>query len=229
MNEFILQSPYFGVMLCLASYFIGDKLCRHFKKSWLHPLPIAIILCMTVLVIFRIEYQTFRTSANLLNWMLTPATAALAIPLYEQITLLRRHAGAIFVSIVLGVVTSMVTVLAVRLVCSLDAMEYATFLTKSVTTPIGMPIARELGGYEGMAAIAIVLTGVAGNVMAPSLLKRLKIEEPIAKGLAIGTCSHAVGTTRALEMGEIEGAMSSLAIVVSGLVTVVLAPAFNLI
>ena len=229
MNEFLANASFFGALLCLVCYFLGRALARRFPHPLMNPLLIAIVLCIAFLAVFRIDYDAWNVSAGKLTWLLTPATVSLAIPLYEKLELLRRHAGAVLLSILAGSLTSGVTIVLLRLVCGLDASEYATLLPKSVTTAIGMPLAEQLGGVGAIAAIAIILTGLAGNVMAPALLKFVKVEEPVAKGLAIGTASHAVGTARAIELGEIEGAMSGLAIAVAGLMTAVIAPIFAML
>lgn len=229
MNSFLANASFFGALLCLVCYFLGRALARRFPHPLMNPLLIAIVLCIAFLAVFRIDYDAWNVSASKLTWLLTPSTVALAIPLYEKIDLLRRHAGAVLLSILAGSLTSGVTVLALRLLCGLDASEYVTLLPKSVTTAIGMPLAEQLGGMGAVAAIAIILTGLAGNVMAPALLKFVKVEDPIARGLAIGTAAHAVGTARAIELGEIEGAMSGLAIAVAGLMTAVIAPLFAII
>ena len=229
MNSFLANASFFGALLCLVCYFLGRALARRFPHPLMNPLLIAIVLCIAFLAVFRIDYDAWNVSASKLTWLLTPSPVALAIPLYEKIDLLRRHAGAVLLSILAGSLTSGVTVLALRLLCGLDASEYVTLLPKSVTTAIGMPLAEQLGGMGAVAAIAIILTGLAGNVMAPALLKFVKVEDPIARGLAIGTAAHAVGTARAIELGEIEGAMSGLAIAVAGLMTAVIAPLFAII
>ena len=229
MNSFLANASFFGALLCLVCYFLGRALARRFPHPLMNPLLIAIVLCIAFLAVFRIDYDAWNVSASKLTWLLTPSTVALAIPLYEKIDLLRRHAGAVLLSILAGSLTSGATVLALRLLCGLDASEYVTLLPKSVTTAIGMPLAEQLGGMGAVAAIAIILTGLAGNVMAPALLKFVKVEDPIARGLAIGTAAHAVGTARAIELGEIEGAMSGLAIAVAGLMTAVIAPLFAII
>ena len=229
MNAFLANASFFGALLCLVCYFLGRALARRFPHPLMNPLLIGIVLCIAFLAVFRIDYDAWNVSASKLTWLLTPATVSLAIPLYEKLELLRRHADAVLLSILAGSLTSGATIVLLRLICGLNAAEYATLLPKSVTTAIGMPLAEQLGGVGAIAAIAIILTGLAGNVMAPALLKFVKVEEPVAKGLAIGTASHAVGTARAIELGEIEGAMSGLAIAVAGLMTAVIAPIFNLL
>ena len=154
------------------------------------------------------------------------ATVCLAIPLYEQIELLKTHWKAVIAGILSGVLTSLVTVFVLSKIMSLSHKEYVTMLPKSITTAIGMGVSEELGGYVTITVAVIIVTGVLGNILADFICKIFRITEPIAKGLAIGSASHAIGTAKAMEMGEIEGAMSSLSIAVAGIITVVGASIF---
>ena len=154
---------------------------------------------------------------------MTPATVCLAVPLYEELELLKNNWKAVLFGIISGVITSLTTVLVLAKLLGLDHKTYVTLLPKSITTAIGMGISEELGGYVTITVAVIVITGVLGNILAELICKLFRIKEPIAKGLAIGTASHAIGTTKAMEMGEVEGAMSSLSIAVAGIVTVLLA------
>ena len=164
--------------------------------------------------------------AKYLSYLLTPATVALAIPLYQQITLLKKNGLAIFLGIFSGVLSSLLSILAMSYMFGLSHREYVTLLPKSITTAIGIGVADELGGITTITVAVIIVTGVLGNVIGQAVCKVFKIYEPIAVGLAFGTSAHAIGTAKALEIGEVEGAMSSLSIVVSGLMTVVGASVF---
>ena len=176
-----------------------------------------------ILILF---YQIYNDSAKYISYLLTPATVCLAIPLYKQLEVLKHNLKAIVIGVLAGVLTSMTSVYLLSLAFSFTSAEYVTFLPKSITTAIGMGVIEELGGYVSIGVAAIIVTGIIGNMLAIKILSLFKITNPIAKGLAIGCSSHAIGTTKALEIGEVEGAMSSLAIVVSGLVTVVLVNLF---
>ena len=178
------------------------------------------------LVCFRIDYESYNSSAKYISYFLTPATVSLAIPLYQQIELLKKNLAAILVGILSGVLTSLFSILAMCTFFGMNHAQYVTLLPKSITTAIGMGVAEELGGYGTIAVAVIIITGVLGNVIAEAVCKWYCIRHPIAKGLALGTSAHAIGTAKAMEMGEVEGAMSSLAIVVSGLCTVVCASVF---
>ena len=229
MNEFIAESAYFGVSISLFAFFIGTLIKKRFKSAVFNPLLITIIIVISVLLLFKIDYDSYYNGAKYLSYLLTPATVSLAVPLYQQWQLLKSNALAIMLGIISGMITSLACVLAFAIILGLDHKDYVTLLPKSITTAIGMGVSEELGGYVAITVAAIVITGILGNVIAESVLKVFKITEPIAKGIAIGSASHAMGTAKAMELGEIEGAMSSLSIVVSGLLTVVGATVFSYI
>ncbi len=229
MNEFIAESAYFGVSISLFAFFIGTLIKKRFKSAVFNPLLITIIIVIAVLLLFKIDYDSYYNGAKYLSYLLTPATVSLAVPLYQQWQLLKSNALAIMLGIISGMITSLVCVLAFAIILGLNHKAYVTLLPKSITTAIGMGVSEELGGYVAITVAAIMITGILGNVIAESVLKVFKITEPIAKGIAIGSASHAMGTAKAMELGEIEGAMSSLSIVVSGLLTVVGATVFSYI
>ena len=196
------------------------------KLPIFNPLLISIILSVVVLIVFRIDYSTYYEGAKYLSYLLTPATICLAVPLYEQMELLKKNWKAIFGGIFAGVLTSLGIILAMALLFKFSHEEYVTFLPKSITTAIGMGVSEELGGYVSITVAIIIITGVVGNICADTVCKLFKITDPVAKGIGIGTASHAIGTAKAMEMGDVEGAMSSLSIVVSGVLTVVAASVF---
>ena len=226
MKELIDNSVYIGVLISLASYALGVWLRKKTGLSFFNPLLVSIILVIIFLSVSGISYSTYAESADYISFLLTPATICLAVPLYEQFKLLKKNWKAVVAGIVSGVVSSLVCIFLMALLFRFDHQTYVTFLPKSITTAIGMGVAEELGGYVSLAVVVIVITGVLGNVIAEAVLKLFKIEEPIAKGIAIGSSSHAVGTAKAMEIGQIEGAMSSLSIVVCGLLTVIGASLF---
>ena len=224
--SFIEESVYFGIILSLLAYGMGCAIKSKFKKALFNPLLISIAITIAVLVVSDIDYETYNEGADILTWLLTPATVCLAVPLYEKIGLLKDNWKAILAGITTGVLTSLVCILLMAVLFGFTHEEYVTFLPKSITTAIGIGVAEEMGGYTELTAAIIIITGVVGNVIAPFICKVGKITEPIAKGIAIGTSAHAVGTARALEMGETEGAMSSLSIGVAGILTVIGASIF---
>lgn len=226
MAEFMQQSAFAGVTISLIAYAIGARLKRKLKISFLNPLLFSIIATIIVLVVAGVDYDTYNQGAQYLSWFLTPATVCLAVPLYEQWELLKSNAKAVVVGITSGVITSLVTVLVLSKLMGLSHDEYVTLLPKSITTAIGMGVSEELGGYVTITVAVIVITGVIGNIIGEFICKIFHIHEPISKGLALGTAAHAIGTAKAMEIGEIEGAMSSLSIAVAGIITVIFASFF---
>lgn len=229
MNNIILSSATIGVVISLLAYHLGMFLKNKTKKAIFNPLLMSIALVIIFLLIFDIDYDNYNQSAKYLSYLLTPATVSLAIPLYQQLVLLKKNWVAVIVSITSGVLTSLVCVLLMSMAFGLTHAEYVTLLPKSITTAIGMGISEELGGYPTITVAVIIVTGIFGNMFAESFCKLFRITHPISKGLAIGTSAHAMGTSKAIEIGQVEGAMSSLSIVVAGLLTVVLASVFAMI
>ncbi len=227
MNEFMGNSLFFGVGISLLGYEIGLLLKKKWKLAIFNPLLISIVFVIGVLSLFDVQYETYEEGAKYLSYLLTPATVCLAIPLYEQMELLKQHKKAIFLGIISGVFTSLLSVLLLCTLFQFTHEQYVTLLPKSITTAIGMGVSKELGGIVTITVAVIIITGVLGNMIAETVCRVFRITHPVAKGIAIGTSAHAVGTAKALEMGEIEGAMSSLSIAVSGLLTVIGASIFT--
>lgn len=226
MAELVKMSAYFGVALSLGTFFLGSWMKKKLRWRFLNPLLLSILFTVSFLLVCGVEYDSYNEGAKYLSYLLTPATVCLAVPLYEQFEVLTKHWRAVLAGILSGVAASLLSILAMAVLFSLEHEEYVTFLPKSITTAIGMGVSQELGGYVPVTVAVIIITGVLGNVVAEPVLRLFRIREPVAKGIALGTASHAMGTTRAMEMGEVEGAMSSLSIVVAGIVTVVGASVF---
>lgn len=226
MKEILCNSAYFGVTVSLIGYGAGIMLKKKFKYAFLNPLLISIIFVIGVLMLCGVDYESYENSAQYLSYLLTPATVCLAVPLYQQMTLLKKNLAAVACGILAGVLASLGSVLLLAFLFGLEHDVYVTLLPKSITTAIGMGVSEELGGLVTITVAVIIVTGVIGNVIGEAVCKLFRIYEPIAKGLALGTSSHAIGTAKALEMGEVEGAMSSLAIAVAGLLTVIGASVF---
>ncbi len=227
MKEFLTGSLFFGVVLTLVAYEIGLLVKKKFKLAILNPLLVATIIIIGVLLLLNIDYAAYSEGAQYISYFLTPATVSLAIPLYRQLHLLKKYPVAILGGIIAGVLTAMVSIFLMSLAFGLSHEQYVTLLPKSITTAIGMGVSEKMGGIVSLTVVAISVTGITGNVMAEAVLKLFKITDPIAKGLAIGTSAHALGTTKAMEIGEIEGAMSSLSIVVAGILTVLAVSVFG--
>lgn len=226
MKEILCNSAYFGVTVSLIGYGAGIMLKKKFKYAFLNPLLISIIFVIGVVMLCGVDYESYENSAQYLSYLLTPATVCLAVPLYQQMTLLKKNLAAVACGILAGVLASLGSVLLLAFLFGLEHDVYVTLLPKSITTAIGMGVSEELGGLVTITVAVIIVTGVIGNVIGEAVCKLSRIYEPIAKGLALGTSSHAIGTAKALEMGEVEGAMSSLAIAVAGLLTVIGASVF---
>lgn len=226
MNSILQNSLFFGVALTLFAYQIGLYINKKLKFAFFNPLLLATILIIAVLLLFDIDYEVYEQGSKYISYFLTPATVSLAIPLYRQLDLLKKHPVAILGGIFTGVVTALVSIWLLSLLFGLNHQQYVTLLPKSITTAIGMGVSEKMGGVVALTVVAIAVTGITGNVMARTMLRLFKVTDPIAQGVAIGTSAHALGTTKAMEIGEIQGAMSSLAIVVAGILTVVLAGAF---
>ena len=226
MAEFASSSLFFGAFLSLAAYGVGVFLRSRWKFALFNPLLVAIVLVVVFLVGFKIDYATYMEGAQYISFLLTPATVCLAVPLYQQFSLLKKNAKAVLLGIAAGVLASLTVILAMSILFHLDHTMYVTLLPKSITTAIGIGVSGELGGIQSLTVVVIIITGVLGNIFAELICKIFRITDPIAQGVGIGTSTHAVGTARAMEMGEIQGAMSGLSIVVAGLMTVVVANLF---
>lgn len=227
MNKFLPNSMFFGVFISILTYEIGALIKKKLKLAIFNPLLISIALIIVLLLVFHVDYDTYEAGAKYLSYLLTPATVALAVPLYEQIEPLKKNWKAIMAGIFAGALASAVCVLVLSVLFGLDHKQYVTLLPKSITTAIGMGLSEELGGIVTITVAVIVVTGVIGNMFAESICKLFHITDPVAKGIGIGSASHAMGTAKAMELGEVEGAMSSLSIAVSGLLTVVVSLLFS--
>lgn len=227
MHSLLEQSVFFGVAVSIAAYEAGSLLKKKYHSAIFNPLLLSVAATIVLLILFRIDYDTYYEGAKYLSYLLTPATVCLAVPMYEQLELLKKNLKAVMVGILSGVLMSLGCILVMAIVFGLNHETYVTLLPKSITTAIGMGVSEELGGYVTITVATIVITGVLGNIIGEGLCKLFHIEEPIAKGVALGTASHAIGTARAMEMGEIEGAMASLSIAVAGLLTVAGALVFS--
>lgn len=221
MKELLTESVYFGMVLTLVCYQIGLAVKRRVKFPLANPLLVGAILIIGVLVALDMEYETYQASVHPISFLLTPATVCLAIPLYRQLSLLKKYPRAIMGGVLSGVVTAMVSIYLLSLSFGLTHVEYVSILPKSITTAIGMGVSEKMGGVVALTVISISISGISGTILADFWLKLLRIREPIAKGLALGTAAHALGTAKAMEQGEIEGAMSSLSIVVTGILSVI--------
>ncbi|MEG0250905.1 MAG: LrgB family protein [Peptostreptococcus sp.] len=226
MKEQIVNSVFFGASITLVAFYIGELIKKKSKHPLANPLLIAQIAIIGVLLLFNIDFNSYNNGAKYISFFLTPATVCLAIPLYEELQHLKDNWLAIMAGIVSGMFSSAVTVLALSVIFSLNHQEYVTLLPKSITVAIGMGVSEELKGIVSITIAVIIITGIIGNVVGEFVLDKFNIKHPIAKGVAYGSSSHALGTAKAMEIGELEGAISSLSLAVSGVLTVGVASIF---
>lgn len=220
----IINSPLFGILLTLVTFEIGVTISKKFKYSFLNPLLIANILIVGFLLITGISLESYNVGGDYISVMLSPATVVLAVPLYRQISKLKQFWKPILAGIFAGSLTSLACVIVVSKLVGLSETLMLSLLPKSITIPMGSVVSAQIGGIPPVTIIAITITGITGAVAAPAVCRFCRIKHKVAQGIAIGTASHALGTTRAMEMGEVQGAMSSLSIGVAGLFTAIVTP-----
>lgn len=230
MKDLLMNSALFGVTLTLSTFLLGRVIHRKTNIFLFSPLLVSVTLCIVTLILIKIPYENYLVGGNWVGFFLTPSTVCLAVPLYEQFEKLKKNWYAILGGITCGVLSNLAFIFGMCMIFKIGHVEYVSMLPKSITTAIGLALADEFHGFVPITIMMIVLTGNLGNLFAPQLCRIFHISDPVAKGVATGTSSHALGTAKAIEMGDIEGAMSGLSIAVTGLLTVVFAPFFaNLI
>ncbi len=225
MNE-LWASPFFGISLSILAFWIGVRLQKRLKSVLCNPLLIAILLIAGFLSIFKIPYESYNAGGAIINMFLAPATACLAVSIYSKIRILKENWLPIVVGCTVGSVTSMGSVYLLCRLFRLDASMTASLIPKSITTPIAVEVSSAHGGIVPVTVIAVIFTGILGSIFAPFLIRLFGVKDPVAAGLSIGSCSHAVGTSRAIRLGEIQGAMSGLAIGICGIITVIISMIF---
>ena len=220
----IINSPLFGILLTLVAFEIGVTISKKFRYSFLNPLLIANILIVGFLLLTGISLESYNVGGDYISVLLSPATVVLAVPLYKQISKLKQFWKPILAGIFAGSLTSMACVIVVSRLVGLSETLMLSLLPKSITIPMGSVVSEQIGGIPSVTIISIVITGITGAVAAPAVCRFCHIKHKVAQGIAIGTASHALGTTKAMEMGEVQGAMSSLSIGIAGLFTAIVAP-----
>ena len=222
MKELITASPLFGIAITIISYTLGLKINRRTGKAIFNPLLIAEILIIAVLIIFKIPFSAYNNGGAIINLFLGPVTAMLAYSIYRERMLVRKHIVAIIAGTVAGSIASIISIILLSHLFGINETLSASLIPKSVTTPIAIAVSASLGGIRSLTVTALLLTGVAGNILAPFMIKLFRVKNRVAQGVAIGTASHVVGTSKALEMGEDIGAISSIALSFSGIVTAII-------
>jgi len=222
------ESMFFGVTITLFTYFLGVWIKSKLKLAIFNPLLLSIIFIILFLAGTGIDYDIYSEGADYISYLITPATVCLALPMYDQMEALKKNAAGVVCGILSGCLTSALCILVCSLAFQFNHQIYITLLPKSITTAIGIGLSEEMGGIATVTVLSIIITGIFGNMIAESFLKFIRVTDPVAKGIAIGTSAHVMGTAKAMELGETEGAMSSLSIAVAGVVTVVVAPLFSM-
>lgn len=225
----VLQSPLFGIVLSVFAFQVGLFFNKKTGSPLCNPLLIAVALIIAVIKIFHIPLEWYQKGGDVIAIFLAPATACLALSVYGQIKQLKRHLLPVVAGCFMGSCASVISVIALCRLFGLDETMTASLIPKSVTTPIAMELSAQGGGVPAFTVAAVIFTGILGNLCAPALARLFRVKDPVAAGLAIGACSHAMGTARALELGETEGAMSGLAIGLCGLATTILALFFDVL
>lgn len=224
MNEFLSQLPLFSLVLTIGAYQIGLFFQRKWKTPLCNPLLISVALIVAVLLVTGFSVETYQADMKIFSWLITPATVALAVPLYQQMQKLKKNLPAILAGVAAGAIAALASVFALCALFGLDRQTTVSLLPKSITTAIGMVISGQNGGIEALTSLVIAFTGIVGCITGPILCKLLRLKNPIAQGVAFGTSAHVIGTSKASELGSIQGAVSSLSLAVAGILTALLFP-----
>lgn len=220
----LTNNPLFGLLLTVGLYAMSRKLYLKTKKVYLNPILVSAIIIVSFLLSADIPHEHYEKGAFYLNRLLPFTVILLALPLYRNMRVLKEYPVPILAGIGAGVISSALSIIVLCKALQIERELLSALLPKSITTPLGMALGESLGVELGITVVAIVITGIVGVLVYPLVFKFFKIDHPVAKGVALGTASHAVGTSKALELGEKEGAMSSLALVLTGITTVALTP-----
>jgi len=218
----LCASPFFGIALSIFCYWVGWKLQK--KTGWavFNPLLVGIILTIAVLLILDIPFDYYYQGGSAINLLLAPATACLGVSIYAQFDILKEHLLPIVVGCFCGAAAGVASVYGMCRLLKMDELLTTSLLAKSVTTPIAVSITDTLGGLSPITVMAVVISGIFGGIVAPAMIKLFRIKDPMVAGVSIGTCAHGGGTSRAVQLGEVQGAMSGLAIGVTGICTVII-------
>lgn len=222
MKEAVFSSPFFGITISIVAYSIGVWINKKTKLAILNPLLISYLIIIPALIILEIPLEWYERGGDIINMFLSPATAVLAITIYRQREILRKHILSVLGGTIAGSITSLAVVYLMCRMFILPDEITASMLPKSITTPMAIAVSESIGGIEAVTVLAVIITGISGNILSPILIRIFKVKNEIAQGMAIGASSHAVGTSKAIELGEVQGALSSIALVMSGIATVIL-------
>jgi len=220
----ILSASAFPVVLTITAFYIGQLCQRKWKLPLFNPTLIGMILVVAFIAVSRMDIGRYKSAMTCLSWLMTPATISLAIPMYEQFQVLKKNMGAIAAGVAAGTVTCLLILVGGGLLLHFDRGLIISLMPKSVTTAIGVSLSELFGGMGAVTTAAIIVTGISANMLGVTFCKWFGITDPVAKGVAFGTAGHVIGTAKANEVGTLTGAVSSLSLVVAGLLTAVLFP-----
>lgn len=224
MKELIVNEVFFGIVISFIAFEIGKFIFKKTQSPVFNPLLIGTLIVISILKIFDISTDSYFKGASIINFFLGPATVALALPLYKQWGLFKKYFIPVMTGAIIGSFIAIISVIYLGKLLNIDKTLLYTFMPKSITTPIGIEVSTMLGGVPSLTVLSIIITGITGNISAPFICKLFRIKHSVAKGIGIGVASHAVGTSKAMEMGEVEGSMSALSIVFAGILTLIWAP-----
>lgn len=220
----LLSISILPVVLTLVAYRFGMFCQSKLKTPLCNPIIVAVLVVLGVLSVSGLELEVYRQGANMLSWLMTPATVCLAISMYEQVQVLKKRAGMILAGVAAGAISSIAMVLAIGLLCKFDADLILSLLPKSVTTAIGVPLSQLTGGMAAITTATIIVTGIVASVIGPFLCRIFRLTDEVAQGVAFGTAGHVVGTAKANELSPLTGAVSSFSLVISGIITAIVLP-----
>ncbi len=224
MIDIVTNSTYFGAVITVVMFIIATIINRRWPNPFTTPLFLATVLVVMILTYFKIPYETYNNTAKYLTYFLVPVTVCFAVPMYRQLPLLKKHILSILFAMFVGVIASVVSVCVIVSLLGIGEIIARSLVSISVTTALAIGITRKLGGIIALTVSAVIITGILGASISDKICKWMNIKNPISRGLAIGNAAHAAGTVKAMEMGKIEGSFSSLAIVISGIMTAIMAP-----
>ena len=224
MAEFLTTLSLFPLVLTMGAFQIGLWCQKKWRSPIFNPILIAVILVIAVLLLTGYDVEAYQAGTSYISWLLTPATVCLALPLYEQLKILRKSLPAILTGVTAGTLSALISIVALCRLFRLDTAISVSLLPKSITTAMGIVLSGQNGGIPALTTMSIMITGILGSLVGSTLCKLLKLDDPIAQGTALGTASHVVGTSKASEMGQLQGAVSSLSLAIAGILTAILFP-----
>lgn len=223
MTEF-LSIAILPVALTLTAFLLGQKIQKKLKSPILNPILISVILVLIFLSLTGMPVTDYKAGMGSLSWLLTPATICLAVPMYEQFQILKKNLPMILAGVAAGAVSCLIMVILFGALVGFDPVLTVSLLPKSITTAIGVVLSEMLGGMPGVTTAAIIFTGIFASIMGPVFCRIFRLTDPVAQGVAFGTAGHVIGTSKANELDPLTGAVSSLSLVVAGLITAVILP-----